>query len=67
MSHSAPAPIPGMTRRPDSADSDVIVRARTAAGRHAKLVTVTMPVIRSVWPRTNDNTAYASNLSPKYG
>jgi len=37
-----------MTRRPDSADSEVIVRAGTAAGRHAKLVTVTTPVIRSV-------------------
>ena len=67
MSQIAPAPMPRMTRPPDSADSAVSVRASTGAGRLGRLVTVTMPVMRSVWPSRNPVSAYASSLSPKYG
>ena len=67
MSQIAPAPMPRMTRPPDSADSEVSVRASTGAGRLGRLVTVTMPVMRSVWPSRNPVSAYASSLSPKYG
>ena len=70
MSQIAPAPMPRMTRPPDSADSADSadsVRARTGAGRLGRLVTVTMPVMRSVRPSRNPVSAYASSLSPKYG
>jgi hypothetical protein len=59
--------LPGMTRPPDSADSEVSVRARTGAGRLGRLVVVTMPVMRTPWPSRNPVRAYASSLSPKYG
>lgn len=67
MSQIAPVPMPRMTRPPDSADSEVSVRASTGAGRLGRLVTVTMPVMRSVWPSRNPVSAYASSLLPKYG
>ena len=67
MSQIAPAPMPSRSRPPDSVDSDVIVRASTGAGRLGRLVTVTMPAIRSVRPRRNETSAYASSLAPKYG
>ena len=51
----------------DSADREVSVRASTGAGRLGRLVTATMPVMRSVWPSRNPVSAYASSLSPKYG
>jgi len=65
MSQIAPAPMPSRIRPPDSVDSDVIVRASTGAGRLGRLVTVTRPAIRSVWPRRNEISAYASSLAPK--
>jgi hypothetical protein len=49
-----------MTRPPDRADSEVSVRASTGAGRLGRLVMVTMPVMRSVWPSRNPVSAYAS-------
>ena len=57
MSHSAPAPSPSTTRPPDSADSEVMVRASTGAGRLARLVTLTMPAIRVVRPSRNPSAA----------
>jgi hypothetical protein len=50
-SHSPPAPMPRMTRPPDSADSDVTVRASMGAGRVGRFETLAKPVMRSVRPR----------------
>jgi hypothetical protein len=57
MAQIAPAPIPTTTRSPDSADSEVIVRASTGAGRDGRLVTVTAPAIRPVRPSRNGSSA----------
>ena len=53
MSQIAPAPIPRMTRPPDSADSELIVRASAGAGRVGRLVTITAPEIVLVRPSRN--------------
>ena len=45
------------TRPPDSADSEVMVRASTGAGRLARFVTLTMPAIRVVRPSRNPSAA----------
>ena len=67
MSQIAPATPPRMTRPPDSADSEVSVRASTGAGRLGRSVMVTMPATRSVAEQEPGQRATASSLSPKYG
>ena len=44
-SHSPPAPMPSTTRPPESADSDVTVRASMGAGRVGRLVTLAKPAM----------------------